>query len=74
MLRDADCRDLTRALHCLTGQDNDSIYLKHGLQVTRCTNGHFKRVLQVQQQCCQSHSFNPHIKGEEDITLRDTAN
>ena len=36
---DADCRDLTRALCCLTGQDNDSIYLKHGQQVTRLTNG-----------------------------------
>ena len=69
----ADCRDLTRALRCLTGQDNDSIYLKHGLQVTRRTNGHFKLVLQVLRQCCQSHSFNPHIEGEEDITLRDTA-
>lgn len=65
--------DLARALRCLTGQDNDGTYLKHGLQVTRYTNGHFKLVLQVLQHCCQSHSFNPHIKGEEDITQRDTA-
>lgn len=54
-------------------QDADSIHLEHVLQVTGCTNGHCKNVLRILQQCCQSHSFNPHIKGEEDITQRDTA-
>jgi hypothetical protein len=56
-----DCRDLTHALCLLTGQDTDSIHLKHGLQVTHAAQMvTLRNVLQVLQQCCQSHSFNPH--------------